>query len=230
MKLVEVFNRMALAVAAFAAVLSVSAAVPGSDAYVQGGLVLQLDGIDNTLSGSTRSHVDTPAKWCDLSGKGNDFAVPSFVTVEPNAMLSAANTGKKPDTDTTATLTYPTRSALNGLKHGTNEAPFAVEVVAQRVKWTYTDNYFNLQSVFATPRGAIGYRHNQNDGFYFFYPRSKDTLTLMNWNAGKPAGEAHTISAVFGNSSAEIHMDGGPAATRRRPSPDWAPGPISRET
>ena len=202
--------------AAFIVAFSGFAAAPGSDAYVQGGLVLHLDGIDNSLSGGVRSHADAPSVWNDLSGQGNDFTLPSFVTVEANAMLSAANTNKKPDTDTSSAPKYPTRSALSGLKHGTNEAPFAVEVVAQRVKWTYTDNYFNLQSVFGTPRGAVGYRHNQSDGFYFFYPRSKDTLTLMNWSAGRPAGEAHTISAVFGNSSAEIHMDGGPSVALDR--------------
>lgn len=41
----------AATMAALGFAFSVSAAVPGADAYVQGGLVLQLDGIDNCLSG-----------------------------------------------------------------------------------------------------------------------------------------------------------------------------------
>ncbi|MGN0845956.1 MAG: LamG domain-containing protein [Kiritimatiellia bacterium] len=191
---------LALASAMGLAFAAQGAAVPGSESYVQDGLVLHWDGIDNTLQNGVRSHAAAPTKWCDLSGQGNDVTIPTkFVTVEANAMLSAANTNKKPDTNTTATVTYPTFKTLNGLACGTNDAPFTVEVVAQRVRWAYTDNYANLQSIFTTPRGGIGYRFVDSDGFYFLYPGSKTQLVLMNWYTGKAASDGHTISVVFGN-------------------------------
>ncbi len=181
------------------------------------GLVGHWDGIDNTLAeDGTRSHQETLSVWSDLSGKGNDVRVPGYVTVESNALVSVANTNKKPDTNTTASVTYPTFSALNGLDASANGVDaFTVEVVMQRVKWRYTTDYDNLQAVFSTPRGSVGYRKNSDKMFYLQYPHTTTQRKLMHING--PAGsvkEVHTLSIDFGTSSemTSIRLDAGVAA------------------
>ncbi len=190
-----------------------AANAPGSDAYVKDGLVAHWDGIDNTLKDGVRSHDAAATTWCDLSGQGNDVAIPSFVKVESNALLSMADRGKKPDTDAKAKVKYPTFKALKGLRCGPKDAPFTVEVVAQRVKWTYGDNYYNLQTIFGTPRGAIGYRnHDETSGFFYvLYPSSPREFGLMNWYARREPADLHTISLVLGENVATCaaYLDAG---------------------
>ncbi len=177
---------------------------PSSTEYVTDGLVAHWDAIDNTLVGGVRSHDPAATTWCDLTGNGSDVTLPSFVTVEANAMFSAANLNKKPDTDTTAAVTYPTLAALNGLAVGPDAPPFTVEVVAQRGRWIHTDNYYNLQTIFGTPRGSVGYRnYNAANGFFFLsFPKSTSELGLMDWHAGKDPIELHTASVVWGSDMA----------------------------
>jgi len=184
-----------------------------SSVYVQDGLVAHWDGIDNTLTNGVRFHDNAATNWCDLSGQGNDVWMPSFVAVESNALYSTAMTGKAAGTeaDRFQSGKYPSFPALNGLNHGTNDPPYTVEIVMQRVQWRYTDNYGNLQTVFRTPRGTVGYRLSSTNGFYFLGPTSKSNLSLMNWpSSNGRADETHTVSAVLGNSLSTdiIWLDG----------------------
>ncbi len=103
---------------------------PGSDEYVQDGLVAHWDAIDNTLKDGVRLHDAAATTWCDLSGNGNDVAIPPFVKVEANALFSQADRNKKPDTAATAKIKYPTLKTLKGLQSGSDAPPFTVEVVA----------------------------------------------------------------------------------------------------
>ncbi len=185
-----------------------AAGVPGSSAYVADGLVAHWDGIDNTLTDGMRSHNASATTWSDLSGNGNDIALPACVTVEANALLSAAGLNK-------TTADYAVLAQLNGLACGPDDPPFTVEVVAQRVRWTIEGNYQNLQTVFRTPRGAIGYRKDHDQGFFFTYAQNTTTLGTKDWYPNAHAADVHTISADFGNSTASsgVRIDNGSPAS-----------------
>ena len=184
----------------------------GSSAYVQAGLAAHWDGIDNTVTNGVRFHDSAATNWCDLSGQMNNVWLPTFVSVESNALYSSVVAGKSTAAEINSSKTglCPTLAKLTGLNHWTNDPAFTVEIVMQRVQWRYADNYFNLQNVFSTPRGTAGYRFNETNGFFFFGPTSKSNLSLMNWSAGVRADAMHTVSAVLGNSLSTdiLRMDG----------------------
>lgn len=184
----------------------------GSSAYVQAQLVAHWDGIDNTMTNGVRFHDPAATNWCDLSGQTNNVWLPTFVSVESNALYSSVVAGKSTAAEINSSKTglCPTLAKLTGLNHWTNDPAFTVEIVMQRVQWRYTDNYYNLQNVFSTPRGTAGYRFNETNGFYFFGPTSKANLSLMNWSAGVRADAMHTVSTVLGNSLSTdiLRMDG----------------------
>lgn len=184
----------------------------GSSAYVQAQLVAHWDGIDNTVTNGVRFHDPAATNWCDLSGQANNVWLPTFVSVESNALYSSVVAGKSTAAEINSSKTglCPTLAKLTGLNHWTNDPAFTVEIVMQRVQWRYTDNYYNLQNVFSTPRGTAGYRFNETNGFYFFGPTSKANLSLMNWSAGVRADAMHTVSTVLGNSLSTdiLRMDG----------------------
>ncbi len=198
--------------ACFAALVCLAGAANtvGSTAYVQAGLKAHWDGIDNTMTNGVRFHDPAATNWCDLSGQTNNVWLPDYVSVESNALYSSVITNLSTSIDNSKVGIRPELSKLNGLNHGTNDPPFTVEVVMQRVQWRYTDNYYNLQNVFSTPRGTAGYRNNETNGFYFFGPTSKSNLSLMNWYPDARADEMHTVSVVFGNSTGTsiLRMDG----------------------
>ncbi len=199
--------------ACFAALVCLAGAANtvGSTAYVQAGLKAHWDGIDNTMTNGVRFHDPAATNWCDLSGQANDGWLPDYVAVESNALYSSVITNL-PNSAINGSKTgkRPELSKLNGLNHGTNDPPFTVEVVMQRAQWYYNDNHHNLQHAFNTPRGTMGYRLNETNGFFYFGPESKSTLRLMNWRPAALADEMHTVSVVFGNSTGTsiLRMDG----------------------
>ena len=202
----------ALAAAAFALAVGWGARgeASGSVAYAQGGLVLHLDGIDNKLSNGVRSHDDAPTKWHDLSGQGNNVAIPAsgLVKVEPNAMFSDVRNN---NSDKTEVVDYTVLTNLTGLVRGTNDPAYTVEVVMQRGDWCQNPNEHNLQNVVSTPRGAFGYRRLASNGFYFFGPETKSQLHLMNWQpTGIKATDIHTSTVVYGwdKASTVMRLDG----------------------
>ncbi len=185
---------------------------PSSDGYVKEGLVAHWDAIDNTLVDGVRSHDPAATTWCDLTGNGSDVAIPSFVTVGANAMFSAPHVDKKPDTDATASLRYPTFTTLGGFAGDAGDPPFTVEVVARRGDWTGGD-YYNLQAIFSTPRGAVGYRSTSltDSHFYLTFPKSASQVELMDWRPSKDPTDIHVFSMLLGldASSTSVRMDEG---------------------
>jgi len=198
--------------ACFAALVCLAGAANtvGSTAYVQAGLKAHWDGIDNTMTNGVRFHDPAATNWCDLSGQTNNVWLPDYVSVESNALYSSVITNLSTSIDNSKVGIRPELSKLNGLNHWTNDPPFTVEVVMQRVRWYYNDNHYNLQYAFSTPRGTMGYRFNETNGFFYFGPTSKSTLRLMNWFPAALADEMHTVSVVFGNSTGTsiLRMDG----------------------
>lgn len=196
------WGRKGRLVAAFTAAFALGAASAGefgSDAYVTNGLVAHWDGIDNALVDGVRVHADAPAVWSDLSGNGNDLAIPAtgLVTAEANAFLSAAKPDKTAGVDTTV------MDALAGLSHGPDAGPFTVEVVMQNVGWKHSDNYNNLQTVASTPRGSFGYRMNHENGFYAFVPENASKRRIWHWTpADMTTAEVHVFSLTYGTNTA----------------------------
>ncbi len=183
----------------------VAADAPTSKDYVQGGLIAHWDGIDNTLTDGVRSHKADATTWSDLAGL-NDVTIPSRVTVEERAMFAEPGS------------TWPTWNALKW-KDGTTEKTFSgksngepsftVEVVSARGTWT-TGNEYKLQQVFATPRGSVGYRIRQKDGFYVYRPISTSKIETLQLFNGENAEQVHAFSVDFGttNTRSRIFMDG----------------------
>ncbi len=196
-------GRMARPVAAFMAALALGTAASagefGSDAYVTNGLVAHWDGIDNAIVDGVRSHSDSPTVWKDLSGNGNDLAIPatSLVAAEANAFLSLAKPDKTAGVDTTE------MAALAGLSTGPDAGAFTVEVVMQNVAWKFSDNYYNLQTVADTPRGSFGYRRDKDNGFYAFFPESASKRRIWHWQPeDMTTAEVHVFSLTYGTNTA----------------------------
>ncbi len=200
------------ALACFAALVCLAGLADsvGSTAYVQAGLKAHWDGIDNTMTNGVRFHDPAATNWCDLSGQANDVWLPDYVAVESNALYSSVITNLSTSIDNSKVGIRPELSKLNGLNHWTNDPPFTVEVVMRRARWYYNDNHYNLQHAFNTPRGTVGYRFNETNGFFYFGPESKSKLRLMNWFPAALADEMHTVSVVFGSSTGTsiLRMDG----------------------
>ena len=167
----------------------------GSSSYVTNGLVLQYDGVDNTLADGVRSHDAAATVWSDLTGRGHDAALPACVTVEANAMFSAADTGK-------ASVSVDVPEATTGATH-----VVTMEVAVQRGAWTYTDNYDNLQPAFMVPFGSVGFR---KAGWIFVqHPTDAATLSLSQFKEySATITNPRTLAATLGIDDSGARIDG----------------------
>ena len=182
-----------LAASAVVAASAAGANASTTSGYVQDGLVACWDGYEN---GGRLKHENAPSAWVDVVG-GLEVEIPDWVTVEETAMLSAAGKSK----------TAPFLTSIPGADEA---SVITVEQVIQNTGWTFTDEYDNLQNVFSTPRGTIGYRQNNAKGFYYFGPSSTTKRSLQNWvHATALVKDLHTVSGVFGSGKGTdaIYMD-----------------------
>lgn len=182
-----------------------AAADVSSTAYVPTSLVAHWDGIDNTLTSGVRSHDPNATVWSDLTGNGNDVALPlTFVDVESDAILSRGNSAGTPKTGLN-----PVLNSLNGLSNtGTNGNAYTVEVVMRRGEWKNKNNYFNMQVPFTTPRGYAGYRHDLNNGFCVMSPETTTKRHLMNFQpSGVKATDVHTATLVCHPGASQLYLD-----------------------
>ena len=167
-----------------------------SSSYVTNGLVLQYDGVDNTLANGVRSHDAAPTVWSDLTGRGRDVTLPAYVTVEANAMFSPADKTK-------ASVSVEVPEVTTSATH-----VVTVDVAAQRGAWRYSDNYFNLQEAFATPFGSVGYRMNEG-WIYVLHPTDAAKLALSQFkDYTATITKPHTIAATLGVDDAGSWIDG----------------------
>lgn len=180
----------------FAAVCgSLVASAKSASDYVQSGLVAQWDGVENAGPGL---HLADTTKWVDLV-KGVEVELPAWVAVEGTSLYSTADKSH----------VAKTIASIEGLS--SSDATWTIEIVQQGCGWRFTDNFYNLQGVFSTPRGQFGFRQNKDNGFYFYGPSSATQVSLQDWNpAAKKVADLHTMSAVLGTSKAtcSIWMDG----------------------
>lgn len=153
-----------IAVAMVAACAVAQAETTGD--YVQGGLVACWDGYEN--SGPSDGHRSDATKWIDCV-QGAEVDLPAWVTVENCSLYSAADPSH---------VGVPLAS-IEGLSSA--DAAWTIEVVQQSDGWVKTDSYGNLQNVFSTPRGSLGYRQNNAKGFYFLGANTATQLSLQNW-------------------------------------------------
>jgi len=191
---------------------SVRAELSSAD-YVQNGLRAQWDGIDNTLQNGVRSHSNSPAVWSDLTGNGHDIPfLPDFVEVDSDSMLSKAIRGLSDPTAINASKNdlCPTLDEITGVNALERNQSMTIEIVSKREGgWIYTDNYGNLQTVLATPRGSVGYRQNNDNGYYWAGPLDGSSIHYADWNVpGKLVTDLHTISAVEFLNNNFGYMDG----------------------
>ena len=183
----------AFAVAAVVACLGAEAET--SRGYVRDGLVAMWDGHENSGAGLHRAEATT---WVDLVG-GVEIDLPDWVSVEDHSLYSAGGTSH----------VSVKLSSIDGLS--SSDAAWTIEIVQQSCGWTASDNYMNLQNVFNTPRGTVGYRQDNAKGFYFFGPSSATKCSLQNWvHATAKIADLHTMSAVVGanKDTCSIWMDG----------------------
>ena len=147
--------------------------------YVQDGLVVQWDGVENAGVGL---HEDSPSAWVDIVG-GLEIAIPEWVTVESNGFYSVSST---------ASRTCPTISSISGLGNDVT-----IEVVAERVMWRDKTNYGNLQPVITSPYAKFGYRQDSTAGVFYQLPiGSNNTLWLYTSTSGSfDVSECHTYTA-----------------------------------
>ena len=167
-----------------------------SSSYVTNGLVLQYDGVDNTLADGVRSHDAAPTVWSDLTGRGRDVTLPAYVTVEANAVFSPADKTK-------ASVSVEVPEVTTSATH-----VVTLDVAAQRGAWRYSDNYFNLQEVFATPFGSVGYRMNEG-WIYVLHPTDAAKLALSQFkDYAATITNPHTLAATLGVDDAGSWIDG----------------------
>ena len=163
--------------------------------YVQDGLVAMWDGYENS---GRIDHREAATKWVDLV-RGVEIDIPGWVTVEETSLLSYS---------ALSNVSIKT-NAIEGLS--SSDAAWTIEIVQQSCGWRKTDiNYDNLQNVFSTPRGTIGYRQNNAKGFYFYGPSSATQCSLQNWShATAKVADIHTMTAKLGadQSTSAIWMD-----------------------
>lgn len=199
---------MALVLASVVAVADEPASlttVPAS-LYVQKGLVLHYDGIENAGAGV---HDDAVKAWKNLAGAADgtyDVTLPSWVTVGSNWMYSATipRKGNSDAIDKSKSGAYPTISSVEGITAAT--PVIAMEIVMVRdADWAYTDNYHNTQVPFGTTRGNICYRGNgaaETNDFCIVYPISSTRTQMMFWRPNADARQVHTLSVNLGTSAA----------------------------
>lgn len=166
-----------------------------SSEYVTDGLILQYDGIENAVVNGLRQHDPAATTWTDLTGGGADVTLPSRVTVEGNAMYVQAT--KEASVPVTVDGVSPSSSVLT------------LEVVARFCGWTIWEDIGNLQSVFTTPLGAVGYRYDDAQMFYYQYPISGGQTDLSDWSHPTALrADIHTMGLTFAEGDNAVYMDG----------------------
>ena len=160
--------------------------------YISDGLVMQYDGLDNSIVDGVRTHLAAPATWADLSGNGHDVTLPANnLVVEADAMLSRAALSK-----TTPTVT------VDGISSATKDSPITVEQTSSRGSVSTGDGNGSgnkLQHSLSTPLGHVGYRKTVDNGFVLVYPNTSEKCNIWNCQPnGKSALERHTIAATLG--------------------------------
>ena len=184
-----------LAMVCAAATIGFTASAKTSTDYVSQDLVAMWDGHENS---GRYDHRADAKKWVDLV-RGVEVDLPDWVAVEDHSLYVTGDTSH-----VSTKIDW-----LDGLL--SSDAAWTIEIVQQSCGWTATDDYLNLQNVFNTPRGTIGYRQNLDKGFYFLGPSSAIKCGLQNWVHGSASVmDLHTTSAVVGKdkSSSSIWMDG----------------------
>ena len=175
-----------------------------SASYVTEGLVLQYDGVDNSVVDGVRTHLDSPTVLANLTGNGKDIPKPSFLDIEANAFYSNALKDNRPSVNVSNIPFVPTVPT-----------ELTAEYAAQFVRWVYTDSYGNLQVVMATPLGTICYRENLENGFSvgcYGYHQTQHKYGLCYWTY-KPSSlsvaDVHTLTARVRSEAASYFIDGG---------------------
>ncbi len=165
-----------------------------SSAYVKQGLVLQLDGVDNSVDANGVPYHDAAATtWADLSGNvAVPIPLPEWVTVESDAIFSAS-----------ALDHAPTVFSVPGIS-AEGPSVLTIECVSQRGNWTGTDKG-NLQYPLWTPRGSFCYRYD--DGVALFCQKTLKKIGVLDArNVNPTAVRSH--AAVLGYEEHALWIDG----------------------
>ena len=185
----------------------------GARDYVSSGLVAQWDGIENIGDGL---HSANPQVWKDLVGSG-DVAIPAWVTASSNSLVSVGSTD--------SSRGYPTLPSIDGL----DGDDVTIEAVARRVRWTVGDNYDNLQPAIGSPWGWFGYRHLNDEGFYYMLPPNGSTVNQARLRPATAGGlkvtERQTMAVRVTRNSADAVNDFTVSGVKATPSlDDYAAG------
>ena len=174
-----------------------------SASYVTEGLVLQYDGVDNSVVDGVRTHLDSPTVLANLTGNGKDIPKPSFLDIEANAFYSNALKDNRPSVLCNNIPFLPTVPQ-----------ELTAELVSQRLDWKYTDNYNSTQGGIRTPLGGICYQLNEDNCFAFYcygYSSGHGRNGICYWKY-KPSSlkvtDSHTHSVRACASSASCFFDG----------------------
>ncbi len=165
-----------------------------STSYVTDGLAAHYDGIDNVLQGGVRRHDAEARTWSDLTGGGADVELPDYVSVKSACLLSVNHVGK-------SSVLVP----VSGIS--SNSTAITLESVAT-CTWKVWNDYGNLQSPCSTPLGAVGYRNNADNGFFYYVPVSQNRLSLYDWYpAGVDRTQIHTLATTLTYQGSERYLD-----------------------
>lgn len=181
-----------------------------SASYVAEGLLVQYDGEHNACVDGVRRHDDAATTWADLTGRGGAVALPAYVQVEARALLSRHHLDGE-----AVSVAVPGASSASVL---------SLEVVAQYGGWQIWTDPGNLQAVFDTPLGSLGYRYWDENGFYYMLPTESGTRMLYDWKPDALTRDVHTLAAVFRTGGSELHLDG--AEDRGGSCAWWAAEPL----
>ena len=165
-----------------------------SSAYVKEGLVLQLDGVDNSIDANGVPYHDAEATtWADLSGNVADpIPLPDWVTVESDAIFSASATSHVAQAFSVPGISTAGPSVLT------------IECVSQRGTWTGWDKG-NLQQPLKTPLGSFCYRYD--DGVALFCQKTLKKIGVFDVrNVNPTAVRSH--AAVLGYEEHALWIDG----------------------
>ena len=154
--------------------------------------------------------------WKDLVGSG-DVAIPAWVTASSNSLVSVGSTD--------SSRGYPTLPSIDGL----DGDDVTIEAVARRVRWTVGDNYDNLQPAIGSPWGWFGYRHLNDEGFYYMLPPNGSTVNQARLRPATAGGlkvtERQTMAVRVTRNSADAVNDFTVSGVKATPSlDDYAAG------
>ena len=165
-----------------------------SSAYVKEGLVLQLDGVDNSVDANGVPYHDAEATtWADLSGNVADpIPLPDWVTIESDAIFSASATSHVAQAFSVPGISTAGPSVLT------------IECASQRGSWTGWDKG-NLQQPLKTPLGSFCYRYD--DGVALFCQKTLKKIGVFDVrNVNPTAVRSH--AAVLGYEEHALWIDG----------------------